>query len=348
MQPSNRERFYSRYCIKQAPILDREFAGSHWSVLNRLVHEMIILYESARYSRPFEPIVEAARGILEADCGILFVRSSRGARLELRAYSGVRGPISLYRQPVNGMARAALFLNKPVLIDRDSLPEQMDDLLVREARTLVAVPIRAQGVPWGVVQLGRDRLFSEQEAALLWMFAMMVESALPAFSALTRTLQVQRENVVGDATSSLSAIDMNMIHAMLAVDTSSLLRLSWCRPGESGGLSSNPDAVRSILGTLGAGHRVMRCDDGDIVIALPSMNGSQAWALARSMRRALLQSNCFGSHEMASQSLRISSVTSPIDSGGPQELLHLLKSRLGDTCSSRPVSSIQAWKWNVP
>jgi hypothetical protein len=47
--------------------------------------------------------------------------------------------------------------------------------------------------------------------------------------------------------------------------------------------------------------------------------------------------------------LRIANVTSPVDGGGPDELIRILESRLKTAPEARsPSSSVVAWKWNVP
>ena len=141
MNPSSQEQLYDRFCLRQPPILDQELARCHWRQINRMFHSMIVLHEAARYRKPFEPIVETARDILSARCGLLFVRSPRGARLELRAHAGLCGPIHLFHQPVNRLARAAFFHKKPILVDRDSGIAPENDLLLRQSASVVAVHV---------------------------------------------------------------------------------------------------------------------------------------------------------------------------------------------------------------
>ena len=350
MNQSSREHpAYGEFCISRPPTLSQSMARRHWRLLNRMFYSIIVIHEAARYRKPLEPIVETCRDILSARCGELYVRSRRGASVSLRARAGVDGPGRPPDGTVTRLALAALFHNKPILIGRDCAAGPANDLLFSGSNSVLAAPIRAQGVPWGVAVLWSDRTLSQDEAVLMWIYTMMVESSLPAFSSATRDARTRVSGPGEEEPAAVSVIDLDLVRSFLSGDTCSLLRLG-LRPADVAvSLSANADAIRVIRSSLRPVDRMMTCEDGDLVIVLPATNGSQAWAQARSLRRSLLQSRCLGDSGTAQREFRIASVTSPIDGGGPVELVRLLAARLEAAgVDERPASSVVAWKWSPP
>jgi len=165
--------------LRVPPDLTEEIASRRWRDVNRLVLSPILLQDGADDGRPLLSILSTARRIVPAERGLLFLSDQSLDTLEMAAQFGFGRSIHGGRLPANPLAAAAARCRKPVLVGRAG-----DLALARELRRLgrpscLSVAILRRGTPWGVIQLARTEPFREDDAILIWLYALGLEGILP-------------------------------------------------------------------------------------------------------------------------------------------------------------------------
>ncbi|MCI0409908.1 MAG: hypothetical protein L0191_15330, partial [Acidobacteria bacterium] len=198
----------------------------------------------------------------------------------------------------------------------------------------VVFPILREGQPWGVLQLLRSEAFSEEEAVLLWMYALVVEDALPSLAQAVR----DNEPSISSTSSHAGLISLSVFESRLDWElecvlwggrSSTLLRISLSPHG--GGPQEEPlrqsKVLRVVRSCLRGVDLVSPGAAGDLLVFLPEMDASEGQQVAQKIRRALVQSRVLGEESAVIHSLRIAQATCPDQGKRREDLLRSLDSQ---------------------
>jgi phosphoserine phosphatase RsbU/P len=121
-------------------------------------------------------LLDRVRAILDADTAAVLLLDPSGRQLIATAASGLEEEVSQgVRIPVGkGFAGRIAAERRPVILERIEHGTVLNPLLLEKGiRSLVGVPLLAQGAVLGVLHVGtvRDRVFTADDAALLQMAA---------------------------------------------------------------------------------------------------------------------------------------------------------------------------------
>jgi hypothetical protein len=174
-----RNGWENRYTLAAPPDLSADIESRRWRNVNRLVLSPLLLRSRVDEGRPLLAVLQMARSIVPAERGLLSMWDDSMGTLEIAADFGFEPRLPERLRRSNPLAAAAVRSRKPVLVSR------VDDLaLARELRALgkpswLSAPIMRQGAPWGVIQIGRAEAYREEDAILLWLYALVLEGVLP-------------------------------------------------------------------------------------------------------------------------------------------------------------------------
>lgn len=169
----------SRYVLKEPPELTRQIAAARWKEINLLIHSMVLLGDEMDGRAPLLPLLRSSAAIAACRKGLFYRWDDATGSLRLAASLGMEPDAVEALAAGNRQARGCLLHRKPVMVGapRDRLLSGEMELL--GASAALSIPISHQGMPWGALQLLRDRQFLSDEAVLLWLFGMILEGVLP-------------------------------------------------------------------------------------------------------------------------------------------------------------------------
>ena len=167
----------SRYILSDPPDLTRSIAAGRWKELNILLHSVALLGEDLDTRRSLSPLLRASVAIVSADKALLYQWDEAFSGLRLSTSLGFEEEPDGVNQ--NAQAHACLLNRKPVLVSSPGESFLRDELAWTGCASALTVPITHQGLPWGALQLLRDRPFSKDDAILLWIFGLILEGVLP-------------------------------------------------------------------------------------------------------------------------------------------------------------------------
>src|SRR5262252_9460611 len=177
----------SRYGLTRPPELTPEIATRRWREMNRLVHACMVLHGVGRDRRPFQRLLRTSGALVGAARGVFYVSAGGCEAMEIAAASGYLRSVPERLRSGNQIAAAAFRAGKPLLVHRPSEAPLEEEMKLLGEASCVAIPILRDGQKWGVIQLMRAEAFCEDEAVLLWMYALIVEDALPSLAQAARS-----------------------------------------------------------------------------------------------------------------------------------------------------------------
>ncbi len=175
-----------RYLLAEPPDLTRDIAAARWREINILLHGIALLSDDLEDRKSLLPLLRASVSIVDAEAGILYQWDESRSGLSLTTFLGFTGDPPEVLMTRNLQAHACLLQRKPVLLSSPSEEHFREEMSFLGARAALSIPITHQGMPWGAIQLLRDRPFEKDEGVLLWIFALILEGVLPALLGVRR------------------------------------------------------------------------------------------------------------------------------------------------------------------
>ena len=332
--PGGAGRWGARYHLQKPPELTPEMAARRWRELNLLLHSVALLHSELGGKNPFLPILKLAGTIASAERGLLYLKKESGAGLHMMMSVGFTGRVPDRLRSVNDMAEAAMSSRKPLLVNDPSEEALQNELRLLQDPFCLTVPILLRGTPWGAIQLVRSRPFEEEDAILLWIYALILEGALPGSIVSAR---LHRSPAVPEAGQGLldrqhfeSQLDREIERSRWAGRPCSLVRLRLlpAHAGDPGRLGSL-QVLRAIRRSLRPVDLITSTDGGDLLVFLPDLDGPETQRVTQSLRRNLLQSRALG-EAGGHSSLRMAVASYPVDGTMSEELLRAADLFLAD------------------
>ena len=325
----------NRYGLMKPPELTAEIASRRWRELNRLIHACMVLHGVGRERRPFQRLLRTAGALVGASRGIFYLRGEDDSSLEAAASSGFLHGVPERLRCGGELAVVAMRLGKPLVVSRPTESRLQEELRWLGEASCVVFPILREGQPWGVLQLLRSEAFSEEEAVLLWMYALVVEDALPSLAQAVRSGEAPASAADGQpGLISLSVLETRLDWELECVlwggRSSTLLRISLGH----GGVAASQDerlrqgkVIRVLRSCLRGVDLLCPGATGDLLVFLPEMDAQEGQQAAQKIRRALIQSRVLGEDSEVIRSLRIAQATCPEQGKRKEDLFRSLASQ---------------------
>ncbi len=306
-----------RYGVRRPPEISAEMGRRRWRELNRLLHACMVLHGAGRDRRPLQRVLHTAAGLVGASRGVFYLRIDGETALEPAAAHGFAGGIPEGLRSGGEISPAAMRAGKPLVIAGPEEGRLESELAMLGEPACVSFPIQMEGQPWGVVFLGRESRFEEDEAILLWMYALVVEDALPSLSRGERALRVNPDSTPGGLVSQeafRSLVDAELQRLPSGARACTLLRIAF-RPQDA---ASRPQdelrsarSLRVLRSVLRPVDRVAPSQAGDLFILLPETNGTEGEQVGQKIRRALIQSRVLGDESEVIRALTVRRASCP-------------------------------------
>ena len=307
-----------RYGVRRPPEIGAEMGRRRWRELNRLLHACMVLHGAGRDRRPLQRVLHTAAGLVGASRGVFYLRGDAEMTLEAAASEGFPGGIPEGLRGGGEIAPAVMRAGKPLLVAAPEEARLASELAMLGEPACVSVPIQLQGQPWGAVVLGREGRFDEDEAILLWMYALVVEDALPSLSRGERTLRVEPDSTPGGLVSqeALRALVEAELERLPSGDRAcTLLRIAF-RPQDAA--SRRPEEVLRSARSLRVLRSALRPVDrlapggaGELFVLLPETDGKEGEQVGQKIRRALIQSRVLGDESDVIRALTVARASCP-------------------------------------
>jgi hypothetical protein len=228
----------------------------------------------------------------------------------------------------NQQAVAALKAGKPILVSRPTEASLQEELRWMGEPSCVSFPILREGQSWGVVQLMKSQEFCEDEAVLLWMFALVVEDALPSLARAARAPEPGSSGVVSSAAFE-TKLDWELECVLWGGRSCTILRIRFHppRPEAAHGALRQARVLRAIRQCLRPTDLISPESSGDLLVLLPETGTVEGQQAAQKIRRSLVQSRVLGEESNVVPSLKIAQATCPEQGRRRQELLRSLESQ---------------------
>ncbi|HET9482198.1 MAG TPA: GAF domain-containing protein [Candidatus Polarisedimenticolia bacterium] len=170
----------ARHVLDVPPELTAGIASGRWRELNLLLHSAALMGDELEGGSSLLPLLRACATIGQADRALLYQWDEAASSLFVAASMGLSElpPDEVLED--NSQAYGSLMHRKPVLVSAPAAGRAGRELGRLGAGSALSVPLVHQGAPWGAVQLLRRSPFLRDEAVLLWIFALVMESSLPA------------------------------------------------------------------------------------------------------------------------------------------------------------------------
>ena len=325
----------SRYGLMKPPELTAEIAARRWRELNRLMHACMVLHGVGRDRRPFQRLLRTAGALVGATRGIFYVRSETDSSLEAAASSGFLRGVPERMRCGGELAVVAMQVGKPLLVSRPTESRLQEEMRWLGESSCVVFPILRQGQPWGVLQLLRSEAFSEEEGVLLWMYALVVEDALPSLAQSVRSGDIPTPPSDGQpGLISLSVLETRLDWELECVlwggRSSTLLRISLDHgAGEAAQDEKLRHAklIRVVRSCLRGVDLLCPGGAGDLLVFLPELDAQEGQQAAQKIRRALVQSRVLGEESEVIRALRIAQATCPEQGKRKEDLFRSLASQ---------------------
>jgi hypothetical protein len=331
LRVASQEDLVVRYGLMRPPELTPEIASRRWRELNRLIQACMVLHEVGRDRRPFQRLLRSAGTLVGASRGIFLVRCDNESTLELAASSGFVKGVPERLRCANEQAAATLKSGKPILVCRPREARLQEELRWMGEPSCVSFPILREGQSWGVVQLMKGQDFTEDEAVLLWMFALVVEDALPSLVRTARASEIPDAGSTGfiSPVAFEAKLDWELECVLWGGRSCTLLRISFAakRAESSSGVLQQSGVLRAIRQCVRPTDLVSCESSGDLLVLLPETNAAEGQQAAQKIRRSLVQSRVLGEEHAVVPSLRIAQATCPEQGRRREELLRSLDSQ---------------------
>jgi len=180
------------YLLSAPPELSRPMASGRWKELNLLLHSIILLGDEISGDDPMLPLLRASASIASCDRALLYRWDEVASTVHLEAWLDPGREPAAEIQSSNIQAHTCLLHRKPVAVSRPREDFLREELRRLDATAVLSVPMTHQGMPWGALQVMRNRPFLKDESVLLWMFAMLLEGVLPPLLGSRRLQQTSR------------------------------------------------------------------------------------------------------------------------------------------------------------
>ncbi len=333
----------TRCRLTKPPELTADIAARRWRELNLLLHSLVLL-PSERGRSPFFPVLRSAATIVGARRALFWVQDETGVVLELSTAIGFPGQLPEGLRRDNRIARAAIQSGKPILVNVSA-----DETLKMELRLLgepycLAIPIMKRGGRWGAIQVGRAAPFEEDEAILLWIYALTVEGMFPGLLEFAHAPDERRtagaETKVAENRRLRAVLKWEIERASWLQRPCSLVRIGWwtrqsAPAGDPTALISN-QALRTIRQSLRPMDLVASGGRDDLLICLPDVDSVEARKVMQDIRRNLLQRRTLGEEAAVQHQLSMSSATYPADGDRGEDLIRAVTER-GEEPAEAPV-----------
>ncbi len=325
----------NRYGLMKPPELTAEIASRRWRELNRLIHACMVIHGVGRDRRPFQRLLRTAGALVGAARGIFYVRCDSEVALETAAASGFLRGVPERLRCGGDLALAAMRVGKPLLVSRPTESRLEEEMRWLGESSCVVFPILRQGQPWAVLQLLRSEAFSEEEVVLLWMYALVVEDALPSLAQAVRATEApisatSTQPGLISVSDFESRMDWEIECLLWGGRSCSVLRLSL---GRKSGAEEPTEPFRTgkvlrvVRGCLRGVDLLAPGSAGDLLVLLPEMDAQEGQQVAQKIRRTLVQSRVLGEESAVIHSLRIAQVTCPDQGKRREDLLRSLDSQ---------------------
>ena len=325
----------NRYGLFKPPELTAEIASRRWRELNRLIHACMVLHGVGRDRRPFQRLLRTAGALVGASRGIFYIRSEGHGTLEAAAALGFLRGVPERLRCASELASVAMRVGKPLLVSRPTEARLEEEMRWLGEPSCLVFPILREGQPWGVLQLLRSEAFSEDEAVLLWMYALIVEDALPSLAQSVRSSEppaASTHSHPGLVSSSVfvTRLDWELECVLWGGRSSTLLRVALDRRGESveqEEILRQAKVIRVVRGCLRGVDLLSPGPAGDLLVFLPEMDAQEGQQVAQKIRRTLVQSRVLGEESAVIPALRIAQATCPDQGKRREDLLRSLDSQ---------------------
>jgi hypothetical protein len=335
-----------RYLLQDPPELTAEISSRRWEDINLLLHSLMLFPGELRGRRrnPFLAILRSAITIVNARRGLLYLQKPSGRSLVLTDAFGFGERIPERLRAGNSLAVAAIRLQKPILVSDPPEEALRRELRLLGHRSCMTVPVLKRGMPWCALQLVRVESFQQEEAILLWIYALILDGFLPGLVESTGSpepaLTSDEEPGLVDRQHFESSLIWEIERSSWTGRPCSLLQVRW-RPIDAQGVSE-PDGLRSrqVLRAIRLSLRpvdlIAMRKGGDLLVSLPGLGSSLAQEVMQEIRRDVLQTRALGEREVVRHSLRLAVVTCPVDGNRVDQLLRAVESLLDGTDAPPP------------
>ena len=174
------------HILSEPPELTSQIAAGRSKEINLMLHSLALIGDEMDGTRGLMPVLRAAATLGDADRALMYQWDDVAGTVRLTTSLGFKGPLPKAATEGTTQMRNSLVHRKPVLVSapcHESLERELSQL---HATASLSVPMTHQGLPWGAVQLLRDRPFLTEDAILLWLYTLVLEGVLPAAMGLKR------------------------------------------------------------------------------------------------------------------------------------------------------------------
>jgi len=320
-----------RYGVRRPPEITAEMGRRRWRELNRLVHACMVLHAAGRDRRPLQRLLHMAAGVVGASRGVFYLRDSE-MKLEASASEGFPAGVPEGLRSGGEIAPAAMQAGKPLLVVRPEEAKLQVEIALLGGPACVGFPIQKEGQPWGVVVLGRALPFEEDEAILLWMFALVVEDSLSGLARGERPLRVEADSapaglVSPDALRKL--VDFELQRLPAGGRPCTLLKVTF-KPADAARQHDEPlrraGCLRVLRSALRSVDKLAPGEAGEMFILMPSTDAREGEQAAQKIRRSLIHSRVLGEESDVIRALAVRRASCPDQGERGAALFHALES----------------------
>ena len=178
------------HILKEPPELTPRVAAGRLKEINLMLHSLALIGDELDGARGLMPVLRASATLVGADRALMYQWDEGTGSLRLTTSLGFKGPLPKTATEGTMQVRGCLVHRKPVLVSAPRQESLKRELAQLHAAASLSVPMTHQGLPWGAVQLLRDRPFLAEDAILLWLYTLVLEGVLPAAMGLKRHREI--------------------------------------------------------------------------------------------------------------------------------------------------------------
>lgn len=174
------------HILKEPPELTSSVAAGRSKEINLMLHSLALIGDEMEASRGLMPVLRAAATLAGADRALMYQWDEGTSSLRLTTSLGFKGPLPKGATDGTTQVRGCLVHRKPVLVSEPCDVSLSHELAMLHTNASLSVPMTHQGLPWGAVQLLRDRPFLAEDAIIMWLYTLVLEGVLPSAIGLKR------------------------------------------------------------------------------------------------------------------------------------------------------------------
>ena len=341
---------WAAYTLDRPPSLNAEIALRRWQALNTLLQSLVLLHAESRSRGPQISALQSACLIGAAKRGLLYSEEEGSRSLRIAATVGFGKGVSEAIRESNVMAAAAIRRSKPIVVNEPRDSAVRAELEPLETSCCISVPLLRSGRPWGAIQVLRNDPFGEDEAIVLWMYALILEGVLP----------VLFESAIpagSPPSSGAGLVDIEHFETRLKweIERSGwlerpmcLARLTWeskvdvAPPGAA--QRPSPGFVRVLRRTIRPSDLIAARTDNELLIAMPGRFASEVHKLLGPIRRRMGRER--GGDSPDRLGVKVVVVSYPQDGRQCEDLFRSLDAQAGILAvegarSNPPVTSVE-------